>query len=565
MTMKKHRSKTVLIAALIAWGFAVAYASSTYMNNFNTTYKSSAMVGNCSVCHTSIPSLNPYGSDFQKNSHNLSAIENLDSDADGSLNITEINLGTNPGDPGSKPNVDSTAPTLTLAMPLNSTTTTVAITVKATDNVGVTGYLVNENPTKPSASASGWTASAPTSYTFGGAGSQTLYAWAKDAAGNIGGIYGTVMITLPDTTAPTVTLAMPPNSTTTTVAITVTATDNVGVTGYLVNESATKPSATGGVWTASAPSSYAFQSAGTKTLYAWAKDAAGNVGGQSKSIAITTPTTDTTPPVITSFSTPPTSDTLTVKITSFSAADDTGVAGYLVTESYETPSADAADWTSSPPSQHKFSSPGMKTLHGWAKDAAGNVSTCKTSDTMIEVTGPDLSGMTMWDSAWFRVNIKNAGDGWIGNAYLNILSWDEDSSTLNARLFTQDENGQWQVDELPFHYTSGTPLRFLCSFDYAEDYAFSVAITANIDKNGNMRNATFRAVGLTYDEEEAAESDTDVRRSYAIVGTLISQKQLPPGIDALGTDGSIGDPRVSPKRSDSRDTERGSKYERAKY
>jgi hypothetical protein len=58
----------------------------------------------------------------------------------------------------------------------------------ATDAVGVTGHCVNESATPPTAgscSGSGWAGSAQTSFLFGSAGSKTLYAWAKDAAGNI--------------------------------------------------------------------------------------------------------------------------------------------------------------------------------------------------------------------------------------------------------------------------------------------------------------------------------------------------------------------------------------------
>jgi hypothetical protein len=80
--MKKHGSKIAIVAAFIAWGFIVSYASSDFMSTFNNTYPTSSMSGNCSVCHTSIPSLNPYGADFQKNGHSLSAVENLDSDSE---------------------------------------------------------------------------------------------------------------------------------------------------------------------------------------------------------------------------------------------------------------------------------------------------------------------------------------------------------------------------------------------------------------------------------------------------------------------------------------------------
>jgi hypothetical protein len=46
--------------------------------------------------------------------------------------------------------------------------------------------MISESSTKPSATASvGWSGTKPTSYTFGSAGSKTLYAWAKDAEGNV--------------------------------------------------------------------------------------------------------------------------------------------------------------------------------------------------------------------------------------------------------------------------------------------------------------------------------------------------------------------------------------------
>ena len=67
-----------------------------------------------------------------------------------------------------------------------------------------------------------------------------------------------------------------------------TATDNTEVTGYKLTESATPPNASASGWSTSAPSTYAFVSEGPKTLYAWAKDAAGNVSS-SLSATVTLP------------------------------------------------------------------------------------------------------------------------------------------------------------------------------------------------------------------------------------------------------------------------------------
>jgi hypothetical protein len=50
---------------------------------------------------------------------------------------------------------------------------------------GISKYLVNESASTPSKTDAGWSATPQTSYTFGSTGSKTLYAWVKDASGNI--------------------------------------------------------------------------------------------------------------------------------------------------------------------------------------------------------------------------------------------------------------------------------------------------------------------------------------------------------------------------------------------
>ena len=87
-----------------------------------------------------------------------------------------------------------------------------------------------------------------------------------------------------NTTAPTVTaFTIPATSSSLTVTFSeaFTATDAVGVTGYCVNEIAAPPTSgtCGGDvgWEASAQTEYVFGTSGAKTLYPWAKDAAGNI------------------------------------------------------------------------------------------------------------------------------------------------------------------------------------------------------------------------------------------------------------------------------------------------
>ncbi|MDU0458437.1 MAG: MBG domain-containing protein [Geobacteraceae bacterium] len=72
------------------------------------------------------------------------------------------------------------------------------ITIFASDNALVTGYCVTESDT---GSGCGWTPSVPGSYTFATAGAKTLYAFARDAAGNISDPYGaTLTVSIPTLT-----------------------------------------------------------------------------------------------------------------------------------------------------------------------------------------------------------------------------------------------------------------------------------------------------------------------------------------------------------------------------
>lgn len=191
--------------------------------------------------------------------------------------------------------VDTTAPIVNVfTMPTTASSLTVPVTTfTANDNSAVTGYILTETATAPLPSVSGWTSIAPSSYTFSTAGSVTLYAFAKDAAGNISvPVSASITITLADSTAPTITtFVIPATSSSLTVTVTTfTASDNVAVTGYLLSEVSSVPSLTAQDWASTAQGSYTFATLGSKTLYAFAKDAAGNISpSTSDSVEITLP------------------------------------------------------------------------------------------------------------------------------------------------------------------------------------------------------------------------------------------------------------------------------------
>ncbi len=116
---------------------------------------------------------------------------------------SEVNSVVNFGDwtiAYSPSSTDAIAPSITsFSIPSTASSLTISISsLTATDNVGVAGYVLTESATTPSPTATGWSATAPASYTFASAGTKTLYAWAKDAAGNVSASSSrNVVITLP--------------------------------------------------------------------------------------------------------------------------------------------------------------------------------------------------------------------------------------------------------------------------------------------------------------------------------------------------------------------------------
>jgi len=103
--MKRLFSIFFIMTFLLA-GDIVAYASSGYLTTFNNTYgTSTTKLNTCSLCHPTVPSLNPYGNAYKNNGRNYQTIEPLDSDGDGFTNMVEINARTFPGNPASTPGI----------------------------------------------------------------------------------------------------------------------------------------------------------------------------------------------------------------------------------------------------------------------------------------------------------------------------------------------------------------------------------------------------------------------------------------------------------------------------
>ncbi|MFN2288659.1 MAG: hypothetical protein ABR578_10050 [Chromatocurvus sp.] len=192
-----------------------------------------------------------------------------------------------------------------------------------------------------------------------------------------------------DETAPVVTAFTinTPNVTDTTIIgiSTFTATDAVGVSHYLITESATPPAAGAGGWVASAPTTYDLGSYRSATLYPWAKDAAGNVSAvYGTPVAVSAAAGDSTLPVGTGFGAVDASliDDTVVVIDLLTATDDEGVTGYRITESGTKPGSTAGFTAVTPATSYSLAgtinydlvTPRSTTLYAYFMDAAGNIS-----------------------------------------------------------------------------------------------------------------------------------------------------------------------------------------------
>lgn len=318
--------------------------------------------------------------------------------------------------------IDITAPQVTafaVVAPAPAYIKSQTIPVKAftaTDNTGgsgIGGYLVTETSDIPATDNPSWQPTKPATYVTTSTGAVTLYPWVKDKAGNVSALASGVQVII-DITKPIVDsfdVTTPINTRTVSILF-FTAADPVdgfgnpgsGVTGYLITATPTTPSATAKGWRSQAQTSYTLSSSsGTKTLYAWAKDGAGNISlSQSASVVI-----DRTKPVVSAFTAAASVNSTTVPIQTFTASDaGSGVAAYQITESNVAPLAGDGGWNAVAPDTYIVSGPwaGKKYLYAWAKDTVGNVSKPKKVSVLFDQTVPYITAFSVAVPAPASVN-----------------------------------------------------------------------------------------------------------------------------------------------------------------
>lgn len=360
---------------------------------------------------------------------------------------------SNPANPA-----DKTAPAVSITTPGNGTTVngTIAVTANASDNVGVASvqFQLNGAAFGPKLTNAPYTVQWDTRSV--GNGSYQWTAVATDAAGN--STTSAVVfanVNNPDITAPTVRILTPGTGSTVSgvVALTASASDNIGVAGVQYSRNGTALAAELG----SSPYALNWNTAGvapgTYTITATARDAANNRATSSISVTIK----DTSAPTV-RITAPAASSTIsgTVNLTA-AASDNVGVAGvqFLV---------DGAVYGAESTSGFGVScntaalSNGVHTISAIARDAAGN----KTTSAGVPVTVSNVAAPPPAPTATI-VARTNAG----GGVYTDLLGnvWAADSGHNGGYSFIPGitvpgttapgvyQSQRWTVGNLIYNYT----------------------------------------------------------------------------------------------------------------
>lgn len=187
---------------------------------------------------------------------------------------------------------DSTNPSLAITSPNQDITTAQnSITISGTVSDIITSATVtltfNNQTYTPAISNGTFTQQ----LTMPAEGRYPITATATDAGGNSSSVTRNVIYAL-DTAPPgIISFTLPATSGTPLVAITtLTAADTVGVTGYVLKDTPAPPLASDPVWSSTVPTTYSCRTWGNNTLYAYTKDAAGNISAPKLAVVLVGPT-----------------------------------------------------------------------------------------------------------------------------------------------------------------------------------------------------------------------------------------------------------------------------------
>lgn len=371
---------------------------------------------------------------------------------------------------------DTTAPVVgTFTLPATASSLTVPVSaLSASDNVGVTGYLVTTSAATPAAGVAGWSANAPSSVTAPGTGSVTFYAWARDAAGNVSNSRSaTVKVTLATASDPVLTVSTLADGAYTnqaTLNVSGSAVDPDGIQSVTVNGQAVTVNADGTFSVALA------LVAGSNPIIVVATDTVGSQSTDSRTV-----TYDPTAPVITVTGPADNSSTTEAFVIVSGTLNEAGTVSVKVNN--EAPQA--ANLVNNGFSATVYLAPGVNTIEIDATDLAGNTANAKRTVT--------------WEAAQITLAVTDpAQDITTGNATLLLKGTVSDLAgdavitiTMDGQTYTPAvQEGAFQQE---------------LTFSAAGQYAIAVTATDGAGNTSTVyRNVIYQPAGS---DDEHPEHD----------------------------------------------------------
>jgi hypothetical protein len=346
--------------------------------------------------------------------------------------------------------IDATPPTTTITTPVSAAsyataTSPVALGGTSADASGITLVTWVNAATGQSGVASGlttWTASVPLT---SGSNPITVISW--DSAGNAGAATLTVTYTPVDTLAPVISVSPPTSSATTPIAMTGTASDNVGVVsvGWINQTTGTSGAAAGSApWNASVP-----LTSGNNLVFFQATDAAGNIGVTSVTLTLTPPADLVSPTV--AITAPTASSTFSTSSSPVAlggtASDNVGVSR-VTWSNAATGAAGVASGTTAWSTSVALA-PGANPITVKSQDPAGNVASALLTVTFTPPAGdsnhPFIAVQSPTSAGSYRTGSSSATIGGIASDDVAVTGvfW---SNSLTAASGGAVGTSAWSAD-----------------------------------------------------------------------------------------------------------------------
>ncbi len=341
-------------------------------------------------------------------------------------------------------------------------------------------YLITESSTPPASSDAKWSGTKPSSYLIESEGAHTLYAWAKSSDGSVSAAIQPRVIVL-DTTAPTISaFALPAGASSTTqnqiLAFDLSGSDANGISAWLVVESASAlmaPPASGWISGAQAPYNIQLSSgSGGKTIYAFARDAAGNVGQAAAPISVVYQDAGTAPSL--SAFTRSGSAYTTNPAVSFSLESSNATA-WMVRTAQAAPSVDEGGWLSAKPSSLTLDADGAYTVYAWARNDSGQVSSSLSFPVTLDRNPPSSLALALGSGSADPTTVADIAISLSGSdAVSGIESW-----YLSESSAIPTAGSDWKASITNWTLSSGSGLKHL--YAWAKDKAGNISQAATLD------------------------------------------------------------------------------------